>query len=143
MVYAQSPKQDIALIQSIFGKEKQVLVKDYMSLTEDKEVAFWPLYEAYENERQALVRDRGAKIAEYAQKYGELNDESASKIIGSVLDNDDKLVKLEKKYLGKMTKAIGGLQAAKFFQMETYLRNLTFSKLQEQIPAIDEIDNSK
>ncbi len=139
-LFAQSPQQDIALIQSIFGKEKQELVKDYMDLNEEQSTKFWPVYEAYENERQTIVRERLQGIANYAQKYGELTDELAEKIMASVLDNDEKLVKLEKKYLGKMTKAVDGIVAVRYFQLENYLRNLVFAKIQEDLPCIQEID---
>ncbi|MDR2918938.1 MAG: hypothetical protein LBV72_06205 [Tannerella sp.] len=137
--YAQSLQQDLALIQSIFGKEKQELITDYMSLNEEQSTKFWPVYDAYEKERQALVRERLQKISDYAQKYGELTDESAGKIMSAVLDNDEKLVKLEKKYLGKMTKAVDGVVAVRYFQLENYLRNLVFAKIQGDIPGIHEM----
>ncbi|MDR2913641.1 MAG: hypothetical protein LBV74_02215 [Tannerella sp.] len=140
VAFAQSPQQDVALIQSIFGKEKQELVKDYMDLNKEQSTKFWPIYEAYENERQALVRERLQNISNYAQKYGELTEESAEKIMASILNNDEKLVKLEKKYLKKMRKAIDGIVTVRYFQLENYLRNLVFAKIQADLPCIQEIE---
>lgn len=137
--YAQSSNQDVAVIQATFGKEKQELVKAYMNLNEEQSTKFWPVYEAYESERQALVRERLQNMSDYVQKYGALTDESAEKIVNSLLDNDDKLVKLEKKYLSKMAKATSGTIASSFFQLETYLRNLIFSEIQEQVPSIQDL----
>lgn len=127
------------IIQGMFGKEKQLVVKDYMNLDDATSQVFWPIYNSYEQERQALIRERLQNMKTYIEKYGEINGESAHKIIKSNLKNEVDLIKLEEKYLDKMNKAVGGIQAAKFFQLENYLRTLVFSKIQEQIPAIDEI----
>lgn len=134
---AQTGKQDIALIQSYFGKEKQELVKAYMNLDESTSKVFWTLYDEYEKDRQGLVKDRIKNVMEYIKKFGEINSDASEKIMESILDNDIDLVKLEKKYLGKMKKAIGGIQAVKFFQLENYLRNFVSENIQSEIPAID------
>jgi hypothetical protein len=42
-----------------------------------------------------------------------------------------------------MKKKVGGLEAAKFIQLETYLQTAIRSELQEAIPLIGEIDRSK
>ena len=52
-------------------------------------------------------------------------------------------VLLQKKYFDKMSKTIGGKQAAKFFQLEDYLENNIRLGIQESIPFIEQLDNTK
>lgn len=142
MAFAQTNKHtsEEDLIQSFFGKAKQVVVGEYMSSLPDAvKPDFWKIYEMYENERQALIRERFEHVADYIYTYGALNDESAKKIMNALLKNDEQLVKLEKNYLKKMSKAIGGIQATKFFQLENFLRNWMFAQIQGDIPSIDNL----
>jgi hypothetical protein len=64
-------------------------------------------------------------------------------LASATLNNNIKLEKLYQKYYGKMKKKVGGLEAAKFIQLETYLQTAIRSELQEAIPLIGEIDRSK
>ncbi len=137
-LFAQTT-QDVALIQARFGKDKQTIVKEFMDLSPSQDSAFWPLYDAYEKDRQSLMRDRLKDLSDYAGKFHDLNDKSAQKVMSDLLSNDAKLIALESKYLGKMSKAIGGMKAASFFQLESYLRNTIFSKLQEKMPSIESL----
>ena len=47
-MFAQSNKEDVDLIQSIFGKEKKEVVQVYMTIPEAQSAKFWSLYDAYE-----------------------------------------------------------------------------------------------
>ncbi len=134
---AQTETQDIALIQAYFGKEKQTLVRDYMKLDEATAKVFWTLYDEYEKDRQKLMRERIKNVEGYISKYGDMNSDASEDMMEDILDSDIDLVKLEKKYLSKMTKAIGGIQAARFFQLENYLRNLIATNIQEKIPVLN------
>jgi hypothetical protein len=53
-MFAQSNKEDVDLIQSIFGKEKKELVQVYMTIPEAKSAKFWTLYDTYETARKKL-----------------------------------------------------------------------------------------
>ncbi len=142
--FAQKHNSETDLIQTYFGVVKKDLVTQYMSdITADRATAFWTIYDEYEAERQQLIRSRVENIIEYAEKYGTLNDESAKKITVSLLENDKKLIKLEEKYLKKMTKVVGGLEAAKFIQLETFLRNWIFSQVQGEMPPINTLNIRK
>ena len=140
---AQSNKEDIAIIQSMFGKEKKEFMQAYMTIPEAQKASFWTLYDQYEEERKALGRDRIALIDEYAKNYATLDDKKAGELMDRKLGWLSDYTKLQKKYYGKFSKVIGGLQASKFFQLEDYLENNIRLYVQENIPFIDEIDKTK
>jgi hypothetical protein len=142
-VFAQSNKEDIDIIQSMFGKQKKELVQAYMTIPEDKKAGFWTLYDQYENERKALGRERIALIEAYAKDYASLDDKKASDLMNRKMKWVGDYAKFQKKYYDLMAKQIGGLQASKFMQLEDYLENNIRLYIQDQIPFIDELDKTK
>ncbi len=136
-------KEDIAVIQSLYGKSKQELVTAYMNLKEPQASEFAKVYDAYEADRKALGEKRMMLIADYAKNYETLSDEKADEIAKSTLKNNMEYEKLYMKYYGKAKTAIGAINAAKFIQLENALHTAIRSETQDQIPFIGEIDRSK
>ena len=142
-VFAQSNKEDVDLIQSIFGKEKKELVQAYMTIPQAQTAKFWALYDTYETARKKLGQERIKIIEEYATHYDKLDSKKASELVTKKFAWADKYTKFQQLYLTKFTAIIGGLQAAKFFQLEDYIENCIRVSIQEEIPFIGELDKSK
>lgn len=140
---AQTNKDDLQILQSTFGKEKAELVKAYMAIPAEQDAAFWSLYDQYEESRRAIGREKAALIEEYANAYESLDDKKAADLMNKKLKIADNYTKLQKKYYDSFAKLIGGRQAAKFFQLEDYLENIIRLAIQESIPFIDELDQTK
>ncbi len=140
---AQSNKEDVEIIQNMFGKEKKELIQAYMTIPEDKKAGFWTLYDQYETDRKKLGKERIALIEAYANDYATLDDKKASLLMDRKMKWLGDYSKLQKKYYDSMSKQIGGLQASKFFQLEDYLENNIRLYIQENIPFIDELDKTK
>jgi hypothetical protein len=143
MAVAQVNKEEVAVIQSAFGKEKEELVKKYMAIPVELDAAFWSTYDQYEEERKGLGREKIAIIDEYVKNYESLDDKKASELMTRKLKLGELYGKMQKKYFDAMAKIIGGRSAAKFFQLEDYLENIIRLGIQESIPFIDELDASK
>src|SRR5215467_5881629 len=75
---AQSNKEDIDIIQSVFGKQKKEIISTYMTIPEKKAKQFWTLYDQYEDARKKLGRQRIALIEDYANHYDKLTDAKAA-----------------------------------------------------------------
>lgn len=142
-VKAQSNKEDVDLIQAAFGKEKKGLVSQYMMVKAKDSVAFWKLYDEYENRRKALGKERIKIIENYANNYDNLTDAKATELSRAALKNDGNYVKLHSEYFEKFAKIIGGKAAAKLFQLETYLQTIVRAQIMDEIPFVDELDKSK
>ena len=79
---AQSNKEDIDIIQAIYGKEKKAIVADFIMPADDaKTKAFWSLYDAYENERKALGKKRLELLEKYAGIYDLEDDKSTDGVM--------------------------------------------------------------
>ena len=142
--FAQSGmKEDVEIIQSLYGKDKKDLIGAYMKLQEPQAAAFWKIYDAYETERKALGMKKMELIKDYANNYETLTDEKADELAKATLKNSAAYEKLYSKYYGKTKKELGALNAAKFMQLEMALQTEVRSEIQNSIPFIGEIDRSK
>lgn len=138
-----SIKEDVEIVQSVYGKSKSELVTQYMALSADQAALFAKVYDAYEVERKKLGKERVELINQYAINYAALTDDKVDAIVKGTLKNNQALDKLYLTYYEKTKKAIGALNAAKFIQLEIYLQTEIRSALQNSIPFIGEIDMSK
>jgi len=140
---AQSNKEDVDLIQAIFGKEKKELVEAYMTIPEAQSSKFWALYDSYEASRKKLGQERIKLIEAYATNYETLDNKKATELVTKRLAWADRYTKFQQAYFTKFSAVIGGLQAAKFIQLEDYIENCIRISIQEEIPFIGELDKAK
>ncbi|OXA79026.1 hypothetical protein SAMN05444397_102258 [Flavobacterium aquidurense] len=142
--YAQSSyKEDVELVQSIYGKSKSDLVRQYMNLSDTQAAAFTKVYDNYEMERKTLGQNKLQLINDYASNYATLTDEKADELAKGTLKNNQDYEKLYSKTYGQAKKAIGAINAAKFIQLEVYLQTVIRNEIQESIPFIGELDKTK
>ena len=142
-LFAQSNKEDIDIIQSIFGKDKKELVNAYMTIPQAQSASFWALYDQYETSRKNLGKERIAVIEAYANGYATLDNKNATDLMTKKMAWVDKYSKFQKSYFAKFSAVIGGLQASKFIQLEDYIENCLRLYIQEKIPFIGQLDKSK
>jgi hypothetical protein len=138
--FAQSNKEDIDIIQSVFGKEKKAIVASFVQVDATNQAAFWKLYDEYETERKALGKERIALLERYAQGYATLDDATTDKIITDLTKLQASTDKLVAKYYGKVKKAVGVKPAAQFFQLEAYLLTMVRAAILDSIPMIGELE---
>ena len=143
-IFAQSTmKDDVDVVQSVYGKSKAELVNQYMALSGVQATDFAKVYDAYEVERKKLGQEKIELINQYATDYIALTDEKADAIAKGVLKNNTAYDKLYSTYYEKAKKAIGAVKATKFIQLEIYLQTEIRSSLQNAIPFIGELDMTK
>ena len=136
-------KEDVDIIQAAYGKSKKELVIQYMTLDSAQTAPFWAMYDEYEKERKLLGQQRIQLINDYAKNFATLDDAKADQLAKAALKNGADYEKLLGKYYEKCKKITGGLNAAKFIQLESYLQTAVRSEIQNAIPFICEIDRTK
>jgi hypothetical protein len=136
-------KDDVAIVQSAFGKDKGELIKQYMAVPADKAAAFTAVYEKYEEARRAIGRKKLTLIQDYANAYTALDDKKTDELFKRKIALADEFSALQKKYYPEIAKILGARQAGKFFQLEDYINNVINLAIQENIPFIDELNDTK
>jgi hypothetical protein len=141
---AQVTKDDINLLQAMYGKNKRDLMQNYMQFKDTASAnAFWRIYDTYEEERKKLGQEYIQILQDYANNYAKLDDKKADELINRALANNLAYENLFAKYYKKVKPVVGAVKAAQFLQLETYLRSAIKVKMLDQVPFIGEIDRSK
>jgi hypothetical protein len=139
-LFSQTSDDDLRIFQQYFGSEKMGLTKEYMKLTHVQDSLFWPIYEKYENERLALGRQRLSLVEEYLSSVQEGSGAKAQEMVNKGVAIEINFKNLQKKYFTEMSKKIGPIKAAQFYQLENYLNNVINLSIQESIPFIGELE---
>ena len=139
--YAQSSKEDVDMIQAIYGKEKKAIVADFIMPPDSaKKVSFWNLYDAYEIERKALGKQRIQLLESYANGYGKMDDKGTDDMMKQTMTLQKSVDALIATYYDKIKKSVGVTQASQFYQIESYLLSATRVYILGNIPFISELE---
>lgn len=138
--FAQSNKEDVDLIQSIYGKEKKAIVAGFIQLEGAQKDAFWKLYDDYETQRKELGKKRVSLLEKYASNYGTMDDATTDAMMKEMTGLSVKTDKLIGTYYEKIKKGSNVKAAAQFVQIESYLLSAVRVKIFESIPFIGELN---
>jgi hypothetical protein len=133
---AQSNKEEIDYIQSVFGMEKKALVADFMNLDGSKADAFWKLYDEYEIQRKELGKKRIDLMEQYANNYEGMPAEVADKWMADVIKQGKSTDKLLETYYKKIKKATDPVTALKFWHVETYILTSIRQAIASELPFV-------
>ena len=139
-VNAQSDKEQIDMIQSMYGMEKKAIVAEFIELDGEKGDNFWNLYDEYETKRKELGKQRIALLERYAENYMDLDDETTASLLTDMMTLRKSTDKLVEGYVKKVKKTVDVKTAAKFYQIEEFFVSKQRSVILENIPVIGELD---
>jgi hypothetical protein len=140
---AQDNKDEVQLIQSLYGMGKQQVVSEHMKIPISQFQQFWALYDAYEITRKEIGKRRLLNIDEYAKNYNNLTDEQAKNFLMNSISIREDYLKLQRETFAKMAKVITPVKAAQFAQLEMYLETIVRMKISSEIPLIGEFETKK
>jgi hypothetical protein len=133
---AQSNKEEVDLIQSVFGMEKKALVADFMNLDASKADAFWKLYDEYETQRKELGKKRLDLMNQYVAHYSDMSAEVADKWMADVIKLSSSTDKLLVTYYKKIKKISDPVTALKFYHVESYILNSIRQTISSEMPFV-------
>jgi hypothetical protein len=134
---AQSKKEEVDFMQSLFGMQKKEMVSDFMKLTGTKADAFWKLYDEYEVSRKELGKKRIDLLEQYVNNYKSMAPETADKWMNEVMKQNQATDKLVTTYYNKIKKATDPVTALKFWHVENYILTSIRQAILSEIPFVE------
>jgi len=134
--YTQSDKEEIDLMQAAFGKEKKVIVADFIQLSDNQKEPFWKLYDEYETKRKEIGKERIELLKQYAEQFMTMNSEQADEWTKKVIEVQKKTDNLIVTYYTKVKAVTDGVVATQFYQIEGYILTMMRMKLLQEVPFI-------
>jgi len=140
VAFSQRDDTDIDIVQSLYGRNKRLIIDEYLQLDGKEKNSFWLIYDQYEKKRRAIEKEGFILLKEYADNYQAMDAAEAHKLIVTFMNSMNGYNTLHKVYFRKMEKVIGSIKAATFIQLETFIQTTLQANLQSQVPVIGEIE---
>jgi hypothetical protein len=118
--------------------DKKLVVAANMDLNEAEAKAFWPIYEAYQRDLQAINERVGKTILAYAEGYNKkaLTDDLAKQLTNEALAIDQDELTLRKTYAAKLNGVLPAMKTARYIQIENKIRAAIRYELAAGIPLV-------
>lgn len=139
-VFAQDKPSDqnMQILLDKVKADKKLVVAANMDLNDAEGKAFWPIYDAYQKELEA-INDRLSKtILAYADGYNKktLSDEMAKQLSDEALAIDQDEVTMRKSYSSRLNRVLPARKVARYLQIENKIRAAIRSELAAGIPLV-------
>ena len=130
------PADTMQLLKEKVRADKKLVVAVNVDPTEAEARAFWPIYEAYQKDLEALDRRLLALIQGYAADYrgNTLTDAKAERLLAEDLAIEEAEVALKKAYVPRQRLALPAIKVARYIQVENKIRAVLKYDLATQIP---------
>lgn len=115
--------------------ETDVLQKG-LSLTTDEATKFWPVFQRFQKEQQAIMDAQLAAVKNYAEHYATLTDADSQSYVKALLERDQKIHDLRVKYMAEYAKVLPAGKAARAIHISRRLGLAAQLKLASQVPLV-------
>ncbi len=134
--WAQTVEDVANVARAELRTEKSALMTQAMMLADTQSEKFWPIYREYENELDKITDARMNALKSYADNYDSMTEKKAEALVGDMFDMEEDRLELRKKYYKKMKKALDGVTAARFAQVDRQISTLVDLEIMEMVPLI-------
>lgn len=122
-----------AVRSDLQGTRKDIIGKN-LTLPPDQAAKFWPLFDAYQKEQNAVMDEQLAGIQRYIETGDKLDDAAALALLHTHLDRDAKMVALRQQWLPRFQAVLGAKLAVRMMQIDRRLSLVQQTRLVAKIP---------
>src|ERR1700733_13875702 len=134
--HSQNIQAYIALLRLNVRQQKAEMMGEVMQLSAADSAKFWPIYEKYDEDLAKLNDQRVANIKEYASSYDQMTDAKADELIQKAMSYRKQRGELLAKTYESVKQALGGIEAARFIQVEEQLLLIIDLQIDSSLPVV-------
>ena len=131
---AQDLDSYMELLRSDVRAEKTAMITEVMDFSDVEGEIFWPIHREYQLKLDKLGDAYLALIKDYAENYESLTDDKAGELTKKSLKIREDRLKLQKKYIKKISKELSPIRAARWAQLENQIGLLLELQVVSSIP---------
>jgi hypothetical protein len=130
---------NMEILRQKINADKKLVVAENLKLTDAEGTAFWPVYDAYQKDLQAINQRLTAAVLAYADAYnkGPVTNDVAKKLLDEALAIDEAEVKLKTTAVPKILAVLPATKAARYIQIENKIRAVVRYELAAGIPLVE------
>lgn len=135
---ADKSADNTQILRDKIKADKKLVVAENMELTESEANGFWPVYEAYQQDLEAIDKRIAAMIKSYADAFNtkSMDNEKAKKLTSDFLAIEADEVKLMQSYVPKLSKVLPATKVARYLQIENKIRIIVKNELVDAVPLV-------
>ena len=137
--FAQTSDAEADAIINLLGVQKKEAVSKLVPVSGKDSVAFWKIYDEYQQLNKSTARSRLALYERTAQAYKNMTPVVADSLAGKYFANRMDQEKTLEVYYTKIKAATNPVIAFEFFQAETYLLTMIRAQIMAQVPTYGQL----
>ena len=135
--WAQSDSDYIEIERTVLQTERKAVIADAMMFTDEEALAFWPLYNEFQEKAYKVKTTNVEIILDYAENFESLSDEKADELMQRSFKVKQDMLKLKMSYFKKFKKIVSPSKAVRFFQVENKIDAMIAAELALEIPLVE------
>ena len=140
---AEKPKSAVTettldVLLNAIRANRKAMVAVNLTLSDAEAAAFWPVYDRYQTEMNALSDRLVAVIQDYSASFTTLSNEKAMTLVNDYLSIEADRIKVRRTYVDELAKIVPGRTVARFFQLENKMDAVIRYDLAATIPVVEE-----
>jgi hypothetical protein len=116
---------------------RRALVAVNLNLSPDESAAFWPVYDRYQKDLNAVGDRMAALIEDYRAHFADLSNDKALKLVNDYLAAETERLKVRSDYVAQFAKVLPGRTVARLYQIENKMDAVMRYDLAATIPVVD------
>ena len=133
--YAQTSDAEADALINLLGVQKKEAIAKLVPVSGKDSVAFWKVYNEYQQVNKANARARIKLYEETAHSYGNMTPVAADSLAKRYFSNRIEQEKMLETYFQKIKAATDPVIAFEFYQAEVYLLTQIRAQIMSQIPT--------
>lgn len=136
-LFAQSQDNYTEVMRSALKTEKKAIIAEVMTFTDEEGVAFWPLYNEYQEKLYISNTKYLGIINDFVAKINVLSEDDAIDLMNRLNAYDAEVLKLRKSYIKKFKKVLPATKVLRYVQAENKIDVLVNFEIANSIPLLD------
>ena len=134
----QAATTNMDILMQKIKADKKLVVAANMDLTDAEGKGFWPVYDAYQTDLQALNQRIGKLVVQYADLYNKqaMTDAAAKTLLDEAIAIEQAEASLKQAYVPKLAAVLPMIKVARYIQIENKIRALVKYELADGIPLV-------
>jgi len=137
-LYAQDSYMEI--VRSTIKTEKKALIAEVMEFTDEESLAFWPVYNEFDEKLYKINTDYFNIVKDFADNFENMSADKATDIINKAGKYSLEKEKLKNKYSKKIMKVIPPQKTLRFLQASNKIEIMIDAQLATEIPLLESIE---
>ena len=139
VAYSQISDQEAEAVINLLGVQKREAIAKLVPVSGKDSVAFWKIYDQYQEENKKVAKSRLGLYEATAHAYGNMTPHIADSLSNQYFTNRIDQEKSLQEYYNKIKAATNSVVAFEFYQAEIYILTQLRAHIMQQIPTYGQL----